>query len=471
MAENSNNPKPSRAISDPRVTRLLSAVRAMKAGDFSRISNVEGDDDLADLTRELQDLGEVLRSRAGELQTLLKMTERINSGFHLDEVLQYVYDEFRKVIPYDRIGFAFIEGEGRTVRAYWGRSDALPELWLKKGYTAPLAGSSLEEIVFSGRPRILNDLEQYAREHPESESTALILKEGIRSSLTCPLIAAGKPVGFIFFSSRQPNAYRDAHIDIFQQLAGQVAIITEKSRMYQRVLELNEIKNRFLGIAAHDLRSPLTVIKGNLDLLKDGLLGDISAAQDEAVRRMSLYCEAMLSLINDLLSVSTIEAGKLQLRIRDVAPGPFMSQIYDFNRMLAKTKDINLCLNMDDHLPLIQIDPDRMTQAVNNLISNAIKFSHPGGTVILNVKPAENRIQISVTDQGPGIPAPEISRLFHFFEKTSVRPTRGEQSTGLGLAIVRKLVEAHGGEVTVLSEEGTGSTFSILLPLRPDLSG
>ena len=471
MTENTNYPKQRHPLSDPRIVRLRDAVRAMKGGDFFQVPAEDGDDDLADLSRELQGLGGILQSRTEELRTLLKMTERINSGFLLDEVLQYVYDEFRKVIPYDRIGFAFIEEDGRTVRSYWSRSDSTQTLWLNKGYTAPLEGSSLEEIVFSGRPRILNDLEHYSREHPDSESTALILKEGIRSSLTCPLVALGKPIGFVFFSSRQPHAYRDLHSDIFQQLAGQLSIITEKSRTYQHVLELNDIKNTFLGIAAHDLRSPLTVIKGNLDLLRDRLLGDISPVQDEAVQRMSLYCESMLSLINDLLSVSVIEAGKLELRFQNVELGPYMTQIYDFNSMLAKTKNISLRLDMDHHLPHMRIDPDRMTQAVNNLIGNAIKFSHPGGAVVLNIKSAENRVWISVTDQGPGIPAPEISRLFHFFEKTSVRPAHGEPGTGLGLAIVRKLVEAHGGEVEVRSQEGAGSTFSIILPVRPDCAG
>ncbi|HPN57390.1 MAG TPA: hypothetical protein PLD92_11140, partial [Candidatus Omnitrophota bacterium] len=118
MTKNINNPEPLPAKPDPRVARLLHAVRAMKAGDFSQISAEEGEDDLAALSRELKDLGETLRSRTGELRTLLKMTERINSGFRLVETLQYVYDEFRKVIPYDRIGVSFLEEDGETVRCY-----------------------------------------------------------------------------------------------------------------------------------------------------------------------------------------------------------------------------------------------------------------------------------------------------------------------------------------------------------------
>ncbi|HPB68070.1 MAG TPA: GAF domain-containing sensor histidine kinase, partial [Candidatus Omnitrophota bacterium] len=448
-----------------RVVQLLQAVRAMREGDFSRMAAQEGAEDaLAELSRELKHLGETLQSRTGEIQTLLKITERINSGFFLKDTLSYVYDEFKKVIPYDRIGVSFIEEDGEQVRCYWGRAEAIKTLYLKEGYTAPIAGSSLERIILSGRPRILNDLEQYAREHPDSESTQLILKEGVRSSLTCPLMAAGKPIGFIFFSSCQPCAYSNQHIEIFQQLAGQVALITEKSRMYQQVLELNETKNRFLGIAAHDLRTPLTVIKGNLDLLRERILGDTTAAQDQALRQMNLSCQSMLTLINDFLSVSVIEAGKLELRLQDTDPAVFVADLCDFNRFLAQTKNISLHLDMDNQLPHFQIDPERLAQAVNNLISNAVKFSPPGGTIVLSVKLSGEKIQISVTDQGPGIPASETSRLFHFFEKTSVRPRHGESSTGLGLAIVRKLVEAHGGEVSVVSQEGKGATFSILLP-------
>ena len=130
-----------------------------------------------------------------------------------------VYDEFRGFIPYERIGFALVEDDGQTVRAVWNKSD-LSRTYLKRGYSASLEGSSLQEIIDTGHPRIINDLEAYLENKPQSKSTRLIVKEGFRSSLTCPLIINGVPVGFIFFSGQQPNTYRGEHINTFSRIAG-----------------------------------------------------------------------------------------------------------------------------------------------------------------------------------------------------------------------------------------------------------
>ncbi len=452
-------------MSESRIAQLIQAVRAIKAGRFSVIQEDKGDDELALLSRELKDLGGKVQSWTGQMETLFRVTEKVNSGFVLEDVLQYVYDEFRSLIPYDRIGFALIEESEKIVRSSWARFDGVEQLHLNKGYSAPLDGSSLSDIILTGQPRILNDLEEYLRDRPGSESTRLILKEGIRSSLTCPLVTSGKAVGFIFFSSRQTHTYQNLHVETFKQIAGQLSVITNKSRMYQRLLELDDLKNRFLGIAAHDLRSPLTVIKGNIDLLEDGLLGPLTDAQSDAVQRMNAYCESMLQLINDLLNVSTIESGRIDLKIEDVDMEKFLTHIYEFNGMLAQTKNISLKLDLEPDLPWVRMDPARMTQVLNNLISNAIKFSLPGKNIILAAKTCPGQMCVDVVDEGQGIPAEERHKLFSFFGKTSVRPTQGEFSSGLGLAIVKKLVEAHQGQVSVKSQEGLGSTFSLTLPL------
>ena len=239
----------------------------------------------------------------------------------------------------------------------------------------PLAGSSLAEVIASGRPRILNDLAAYLRRNPQSASTALIVEEGMAASLTCPLISRGRPFGVIFFSSRQPGAYLDEHVAVFMLIARQLAVIAEKSRLYQRLLELDDLKNKFLGIAAHDLRSPLTVIKGNLDLIDDGLLGPRTEQQHGAIVQMQRYCQSMLTLINDFLSVSAIESGNLQLRVEEVALGDFLFEVMSFHRLLAQSKQIELRLEAPADLPVVCLDPERIRQVLNNLLGNAMKFS------------------------------------------------------------------------------------------------
>jgi diguanylate cyclase (GGDEF)-like protein len=193
---------------------------------------------LAKLGYALHELARTLEDRFGEVERLSKITEKVNAGLVLDEVLNYFYESFLTLIPYNRIGLALLEDEGRFVRARWARSDST-EIHLKEGYSAPLEGSSLEEILRTGKPRILNDLEGYLSDHPKSESTELIVQEGMRSSLTCPLIALGKPIGFLFFSSTEVDTFKDVHQDLFMRIAGQLSVILEKSRLYQQVIELN----------------------------------------------------------------------------------------------------------------------------------------------------------------------------------------------------------------------------------------
>ena len=454
---------------DPRIPQYREAVSAMARGQFPvRMPTAPAQDEIAELGRALQKLGGILERKFQEVSTLARVTERINAGLLLDEVLDHVYQSFRPIIPYNRIGFSLLVENGAVVQARWARSDS-PSVEIHQGYSAPLAGSSLERIIREGRPRILNDLEEYLREHPASESTRRIVREGIRSSLTCPLIAMGKPIGFMFFSSMRPNTYRDAHVELFQQIAGQLSVIVEKGRLYQQLLELNELKIRFLGVVAHDLRSPLTIFKGFVDILRGGILGEMPPAQLDILGRMDQTCRQMILMINDLLDVSAIELGKLELDKKLVDPAEYLRDLHTSNDLLAKTKNIALRLELEGDLPKIRLDPNRITQVVSNLIANAIKFSFPHSTITLRARKEGAHLAVSVEDQGQGIPPDEVPKLFSEFSKTSVKPTAGEKSTGLGLAIVKRLVEAHGGRISVESRLGQGSVFTFRLPM--DSSG
>lgn len=184
-------------------------------------------------------LKDLVAVRTAELEKLAGLAEIINSAVLPEEVLQHVYDSFRPTIPYDRIGFGAITEDGLSLSAQWACSDA-ERLEISKGFEASLVGSSLETILETGEPRIINDLETYLEEHPSSESTALIVAEGMRSSLTCPLRAGDHDLGFIFFSSRQRSTFTTVHIRFFKQIAGQLSHAIEKSRLYSDLLETRE---------------------------------------------------------------------------------------------------------------------------------------------------------------------------------------------------------------------------------------
>lgn len=221
-----------------RLTAYVCAVRAMRQGEFGVVIPAGDDDDpLNRLGRELCDLAGWLDRRFAEFVRMRKVAEHVAGGVRVDDTLDRIYESFHALIPFSRIGCALLTDDGASVRAHWGRSDRPQKLL--RGFTAPLAGSSLEQILQTGQPRILNDLEAHLAAHPGSVSTRLMVEEGIRSSLTCPLVAQGRPVGFLFFSSAEKNAYRDVHQDVFVHIAGQLSALIEKSRLYQQILDLN----------------------------------------------------------------------------------------------------------------------------------------------------------------------------------------------------------------------------------------
>jgi len=192
-----------------------------------------------------------LRQREEELARLVRITERINRGLTLEEVLEAIYRELKEVIPYNRIGFSLIDQARNVVVARWAKSDR--QMLLGAGYEGELRGSTLGQIVETAQPRIINDLEAYLREKPDSESTSLVVREGVRSSLTCPLIVLGKPIGFVFFSSTEKDTYSNVHVEFFQQIVGQLATIVEKGRLYAELAQQKETIEKQNLVMTHQL--------------------------------------------------------------------------------------------------------------------------------------------------------------------------------------------------------------------------
>ncbi len=225
----------------------------------------------------------------------------------------------------------------------------------------------------------------------------------------------------------------------------------------------NKVKSEFLGIAAHDLRSPLGAIRSMADLLLD----EDTITREERTEFTTLIqqtSEHMLGLVTDLLDISNIEAGEVNLHRHPVDIYPYIAEVDRLNQALARAKGIHLQALVESNLPTFRFDEDRVRQVLTNLIANALKFSHPGTTVHLEVQPVAGGLEFAVRDEGQGIKAEELPLLFGAFQRTSTKPTGGEQSSGLGLCICKKIVEAHGGRIGVESEIGKGSRFFFTLP-------
>ncbi|MFW5739359.1 MAG: sensor histidine kinase [Myxococcota bacterium] len=263
------------------------------------------------------------------------------------------------------------------------------------------------------------------------------------------------------------GAARDAKLyEEITRLNGELA--TQQRELAKKNVQLRSLieqRDQLLGMAAHDLRNPLGTVLNFSQFLMDDLSSSLSDEHREFLEIIQTQSRFMLNMVNELLDISKIEAGKLDLNRMDLDIPSVLAHNLAMNRPLARKKNIELAVESEPGLPEASIDPERMAQVLNNLISNAIKYSHRGSRIEVRVCAAQGGgINVEVRDKGVGIPADKLDRLFRPFGRVASEGTAGETSTGLGLAIVRKIVEAHGGRIDVESEVGVGSVFTVWLP-------
>ena len=428
--------------------------------------NKGNDPDFLALNKILRGLPEMAEAKIRLSEIFRSIHQKINRGFFYQEILDDVFASLETVIPFDRMGIALIENEGRTIRLNWVKSK-LPIHSLRKGYSSTLEGSSLEQIINTEKSRIIDDLEEYLRIHPDSKSTALAIQDGIRSSLTLPLIANGRPIGMLFFSSGKPFTFNDSHIDLFSEISEGLSLIIEHGYLK---LSLDDLKSKEKNFRStiHDLSNPLSVIQGTLDKLsKEDWLHQLGDDSNNSLRILKRNCESMINLVHDLKQIETITKGKKSIQLSKISIDHFLNEILSDSEIMASRKNIYVNLVKDDNVPeTASFDHFKLKDAIANLVSNAIKYSKKNTHISIHVSmDGCDKLCFAVSDQGQGIPESELPKLFHDFGKTSVRPTAGETSTGLGLSNVKRHIEAHGGEVSVKSQVGIGSTFSFWIPL------
>ncbi|MDN5347912.1 MAG: hypothetical protein PWP65_1476 [Clostridia bacterium] len=227
-------------------------------------------------------------------------------------------------------------------------------------------------------------------------------------------------------------------------------------------LERNEkLRRNMIADLAHELRTPLAILRGNLESLQEGVIEPstevIVSLHDEVLR--------LSRLVADLQELALVEAGELKLRLAPVSPGDFFKKITQGFRLEAAARGLGFELKMPADLPQVRIDPDRIAQVVHNLLLNALRHTPPGGFIALKVRRLENHLEVSVVDNGPGIPAEDLPHIFDRFYRSKAARHQNGSGAGLGLAIAKGLVEAHGGRIWAESKEGEGSKFTFTIPV------
>ncbi len=243
-----------------------------------------------------------------------------------------------------------------------------------------------------------------------------------------------------------------------------IALQRELAKQNVELARLNQEKNHFLGMAAHDLRNPLSIIMTYSEFLSDELT-TLTTEHREFLSIIRLSSQFMSGLLDDWLDVSAIEAGQLILNLQVTDLADLITHNVTRNRVLASQRQRQVTYVCAPDVPRrLIVDPARIEQVLNNLISNAVKYSFPNTTIHVELTRADDQVVLSVHNHGQGIRAAEINRLFKAFGKTSAQSSTGEKSTGLGLAIVHKIVQEHHGQIWVESEAGQGATFFVALP-------
>ena len=238
----------------------------------------------------------------------------------------------------------------------------------------------------------------------------------------------------------------------------------QNRQLLEQLSRANAAKNRFLGMAAHDLRNPLASIRALAQFLKDPAIGTLNEEQLEFTEMVESTAQSMLNLVNELLDVATIEAGELRLIRQPCDLAELVDRSIYLANLYAARKRTRVAFAGRTAGHRVSADPARIRQVVDNLLSNAIKFSPPGSTIEVRHLAQPQAQSVVVLDQGPGIPEHEKEFLFKDFSRLSVQPTAGEKTTGLGLAICRKIIEAHGGSIAAENAPTGGCAFKFELP-------
>lgn len=403
-----------------------------------------------------------------------------SSGKSLYEVLDVIYDALRPIIPFDRMAVAFHNEETGLVTQRWLRSEQ-PARHLTTGYWAELRGSSLEPILRTGRPRIINNLEHYLAAHPDSRNTRGILQDGILSSLTCPLRSAGKVIGFIFFSSGQPDTYHESHIATFEKVAAALNLAVEKVKYIDDLEQVKRNYAQILYFVAHELKSPLSSVVTIAQTLTGGYLGQLTPAQTERIERIVQNATHLINLVRDYLDLAQIESGEMKFR-----PRPAVDLVDD---VIRPTLEIHLpaaaARDMQVHTDLEYLtcpgDPDLLKIVVSNLLANAIKYGRTGGHVWVSLvrraffdydDTGERHrawyAYFSVRNEGEGFSPEQKPKLFGRFQRLDHPVSKQAKGSGLGLYISRQIILRHGGEISADSEPGIWAEFHFRLPLKQE---
>jgi len=359
------------------------------------------------------------------------------------------------------------DGEALAIAAHQNASPQFIDYFTRTRLFPSLDGPS-RRAALQRRPVHVHDL----LTDPTFKPLALHTTENARTVLSVPLLRGNQLIGVVTIWRREARPFTSEQVALLKTFADQAVIAIENVRLFKELEGANrelsaasQHKSEFLANMSHELRTPLNAIIGFSEVLTDRMFGELNEKQEEYLKDIYASGTHLLSLINDILDLSKIEAGRMELELTEFDLPTAIENALMLVRERAGRRSIALHTNIDNRLALIQADERKVRQVVLNLLSNAIKFTPEGGRIEVGAVPKDGFVEVSVTDTGIGIAPEDQEAVFEEFRQVGTAEKKAE-GTGLGLTLCRKFIELHGGRIWVKSEVDVGSTFTFMIPVR-----
>ena len=440
------------------------------ADQFNDMANRLGES-YASLERKVEMRTRELAQSVEELRALGEVSQAVNSTLDLQTVLDTIVAKAVQLSSTDA-GTIFVFNEATDefeVRANYGMSEDVVEAlerhhaelstWLKQV-------TKLRQPVQDADLRLPSAL-------PQSQSLQKLVQEtGYLARIFIPLLGADRIVGALVVRRKIAGEMPKSTIDLLQTFAAQSVLAIQNARLFNEIrvksheLEIaSQHKSQFLANMSHELRTPLNAILGYTELVLDCIYGDVPERARTVLVRVQSNGKHLLGLINDVLDLSKIEAGQLDLSLDDYSIRDVVHSVFSVVEPLAEEKHLALKVELPNDLPVAHGDERRLAQVLLNLVGNAIKFTD-SGEVVIKAAASNGHYTLSVQDTGPGISPSDQVKIFEEFQQADTSSTKTKGGTGLGLSIAKRIVNLHGGRIWVSSELGSGSTFFIDVPIK-----
>lgn len=402
-------------------------------------------------------------------QVLNELMRVAVSSMNTPEAIEGIAKQVRRLIEFDRLSISINPEGSEDVETYAGSGDEAPA---SERHRTLLSATPFGEAIRTGEPVIRNNALEEGVYPIEKE---VVAESGYISLMAVPLRSRGRVIGCLNFRSRRAGSFSREDLSSANEIADHLAVVVEHTMLHQQSEETaaalrglnkeleraNRHKSEFLASLSHELRTPLNAILGGSELLGEGLFGEMNEKQAEYIRDINESGQHLLSLINDVLDLSKVEAGHIELKPEEFDLRALMESSATIVRERAAGKSIDLRVQPPDQEVVVEADQRKVKQVVYNLLSNAVKFTPAGGTVIFGARTEDGEVILSVEDSGPGIPEDYRDRIFDEF----VQVPGTMEGTGLGLALCKRFAELHGGRVWLGRSSSSGSAFHVAIPI------